>query len=462
MTRFRRCHYAIVATAIATPAAAFALGLFCRSTHSGGRLVAGSAAVGSQHDEAPAPRLIDLPYDVRPVAALFDGPPLPGQSDDEPPAQLESSPAQWPSFDGQPIKRFPAIDELQGDENLPLDEAFPKIDSGDERRPAIAVESDRLPAVSDEDAAIPTFKLTPSQRFPPAASSLEQARFDPAFDRAMGAVSQQADQRIAAGFRLATKGALYSARSEMIQALRLIAQALDAQSRTREHSQRLAEGLRTLKEAADFAPRGARLEGDLDLAAVVATHRTRVLDDRLDGLTALAARQAYYTHAQEQLAEAVRLAPSASNALYGLGRIHQALADDDPESADLNQPAAMVCHQAALLVEPRNYLAANELGVLLARAGQLEDSRRLFLLSLRSHRQRATWKNLAAVEAMRGDHDLARRAEHEAQLLAGVSPTSSTSRGVQWVDPSEFIRQNEAAPASGKPVGSAPRVPKLR
>src|SRR5438067_1671050 len=52
---------------------------------------------------------------------------------------------------------------------------------------------------------------------------------------------------------LAQRGMLYSARTELTQALQLVAQALDVQQATGSHAAALAAGLTALDEARDFA-----------------------------------------------------------------------------------------------------------------------------------------------------------------------------------------------------------------
>lgn len=111
-------------------------------------------------------------------------------------------------------------------------------------------------------------------------------------DNSLVNVSVQADALARHAFGLAERGALYSARSEFIQTLRVVAQGLDTTRGVNEHSRALASGLRALKAADDFMPRGARLEADLDLERLIATHRTPVLQSHdVSQLTPVAALQ---------------------------------------------------------------------------------------------------------------------------------------------------------------------------
>src|SRR5437660_8352406 len=112
----------------------------------------------------------------------------------------------------------------------------------------------------------------------------------------------------------------------------------------------------------------------------------------------------------------------------------------DADPLALHAPQAIVFHQAALAIDGGNWLAANELGVLFARYGQLAQSRQLLLHSVSVHPHIEGWQNLAAIHRQLGETDLAQRAENERQLLAQKLPdgSSASSDLVKWVDPKTF------------------------
>ena len=135
----------------------------------------------------------------------------------------------------------------------------------------------------------------------------------------------QTDQQVRHGFELANRGAYYAARAEFIAGLRLLAQALDAERHTTNHSRALSAGLTALKEAGDFLPSGGKLEADLDLPTIVASHRTPVLKNTaMENLVPLVALKSYFTFAQEQLSAAAGHEVAGSMALYALGKLHAA------------------------------------------------------------------------------------------------------------------------------------------
>ena len=189
--------------------------------------------------------------------------------------------------------------------------------------------------------------------------------------------------------------------------------------------------MRAFQEANDFAPRGSRLESDLDLAQVVSGHGTPVLkNENVDHLAPIAAQQWYLEYAQQQLAFAGGHLPAASQALYVLARIYTVLDKTQLETQMLCLPQAVALHQAALAVDPRNGRAANELGVLLVRFGQWEDARQVFLHSISVLPAPETWHNLSVVQARMGELELraARRSSRRPPSRLNTANRRQTSR----------------------------------
>jgi len=259
--------------------------------------------------------------------------------------------------------------------------------------------------------------------------------------------ARESDALTRRGFELAGRGACFSARAELIAAMRLLAQALDEESQTRDHETALAAGLTALDEAQDFLTGGSRLDKDLDLPAIIGGHRTPVLKNVLasNRLTPRVALQTYLTYAQEQLAEAVGEELAGSMALHGLGKLHASLAGRETETVPAARPKAMVFYQGALLVCRRNYLAANDLGVLLARGGRYEDARPMLEHSVSIRTHSAGWRNLLVVYRQLGRMDLAQQAHRQwtaavqaEAVQAGRRPPAASM--VQWVDPGTFAQ----------------------
>ncbi|HEV3137335.1 MAG TPA: hypothetical protein VGZ26_05510, partial [Pirellulales bacterium] len=274
-----------------------------------------------------------------------------------------------------------------------------------------------------------------------------------------------ADQRVRQGFQLAEQGAVYLARAEFIAALKLIAQANDARQGTRWHSKAVTAGFLALKESTDFVSQNAGIE-DADVAKIVSGHKTPILK-RLDisEMTPMVAAERYHTYAQEQLSGAAAQQVIGSMALYGLGKA--AIAAAGNKSPDLEHTGqAKALYRAALMAEGKNYLAANELGVLLSENGQPQLARELLTRSISLSPQAATWQNLAVVHARLGERELAENARQQAIALRR-SGRGVGGPAVQWVDPETFARMTRstgdlappAAPAKMMESASAESTP---
>ena len=290
------------------------------------------------------------------------------------------------------------------------------------------------------DAGLPT-RVQPdiTDGLPLSASVRQSARAK------LRIVTQQANRHIRYAFDLGRKGAIYSARAEFVKALRIVAHSLDEAYATNDRGQSLTDGLKALEEAEDFMLRDAALSTSLDVAAIVSGHETKIIKESdASRIGPFRAIQAYYEYAKERLAYAGGKEPAASIAIYGLARTESRIAGDE---SVLGGPKAIALHQAAVLVDPNNYLAANQLGVLFAKYGQLERAKLAFTRSLEIKSHHRTWQNLSVVSARLGDENMAARASHNArQGLSVDRPAQVADTRVQWVDAATFQARSGADP----------------
>ena len=252
------------------------------------------------------------------------------------------------------------------------------------------------------------------------------------------AVGKRVEDRIDAGFKLANKGALYGARAEFRKALLAVAEALDAQYRVTSHTLALHEAMQAMKEAGDFTKDEVGSMGPVE--RIVASHQTPVLKQgHVDGMPALIATQWYYTFAQQRMVAGSGGAAEASHAMYALGKLHMALAELENEN-EQNAPQAMTFLQTALTVDASNFSAANELGVMLARFGQLPEARDVLQHSARIRPTPETWKNLEVVHHRLGEFEMEQRARTEWQRAGapGRPVATGVAGNVQWVAPQAF------------------------
>jgi tetratricopeptide (TPR) repeat protein len=271
---------------------------------------------------------------------------------------------------------------------------------------------------------------------------------------AMEKIAAQSDQQIRHGFELASRGAYFAARAEFTAALRLIAQGLDNEQNTNAHSRALSAALTAMQESQDFVPTRGKLEGDIDLPPIIASHSTPVLKDAAPKqLQAMRAVKQYLTFAQAQLALAAGQEVSGSMALAALGKMHAALAGRPNPEIVLPEAKSVTFLQAAILVCPRNYIAANELGVLLAHNGDYAGARRILEHSVLACRSFENLSNLSVVYRQIGELRLSALAAEKAQVARACETTrqkgASLSAGgsVTWVDPSALADNRYMAPA---------------
>lgn len=272
-------------------------------------------------------------------------------------------------------------------------------------------------------------------QIPPTQSIAQppNAALAPVLDRA----AQIADR----GSSMAQRGMLFAARAEFIKSLQLVAQALDIQTRSDAHAAALESALAALEEVRDFASHTGR-PGTGKISEIASTHRTPLVKSLTvkEVLSPVVAQQMYLGFAQAQLVTAAGGQVVSSKTLYRLGRVESLLATHDGDSQALHAPQAMVFFQSALATDGGNYLAANELAVLLTRYGQLAEARQLLLHSITVHPHVEAWHNLAAVHHRLGETDLAQRAQGERDLLAkqNAARDQSLASKVRWVDPQTF------------------------
>lgn len=300
-------------------------------------------------------------------------------------------------------------------------------------------------------------------------------------------IAPQAQAHIDYALNLAERGAVQSAQTEFIVALDLVADALDADTKNtaRAHARAAQAGLTAIKETTDFVPADTRHNVVINLAQLASTHHTPVLKNvNVTNMTRAEALQRYHCFATQQLAFAGGKSAIASTALYGLGRAESVTTAGASNRNPLGAPNAMALYQAALMVDPQNYMASNELGVLMARFGDLRGAADQFEHSLSIKPQEEAWHNLAVVYGRMGQTEKARQAELEREtLLAGPrtnggTPKSATDLGARpnllWVDVDTFastttpygldgpaVNANKPAPIAQRPSLSKRVIAKL-
>lgn len=357
------------------------------------------------------PRPLVMPQRVSPISTALTGREVPaGFPEDE-------------SDDIGPIRQEEASIYGRADESLPSH--YPST----ERIAPLDAEA-REPAPEPIELAKPKAATNPPRR----PSSSDGAALLP--------VLQQAAQLNRRAESLAGRGAYYLARNMTIQSLRSMAEALDLQAGSGEHTAALASALAALREAEDFQSRSNE-DTTVNVPLVVAGHRTPILRQaNVEQISAISAQQQYLTFAQRQLVIAAGGQPVASHGLCILGKLQLRLQGSEPRQSDLAR--AMVYQQAALAVDRRNFPAANELGSILATFGQLQEARRVLQHSVGTAANPDGWHRLASVHEKLGEAELAAHALKQEEILTGGAKGPRPK--IEWVEPEVF--------AGNAPAGS--------
>ncbi len=306
---------------------------------------------------------------------------------------------------------------------------------------------------TDEPTGDSSF-LTASPSGPSVRTSLEM-------------IAPQAQAHIDYALNLAERGAVQSAQAEFIMALDLIADAVDADTNNaaRAHARAVQAGLTAIEEAKDFVPADTPHNVVINLAQLATTHQTPVLKNiDVTRMARAEALQRYHAYATQQLAFAGGRSAIASSALYGLGRAQCVTTAGAVTRNPLGAPNAMALYQAALLVDPHNYMASNELGVLMARYGDLDSAASQLTHSVSIKPQAETWHNLATVYRRMGQLERADQADREREkLLAaprGIGEPAKDSTDLaarpimRWVDVDTFAATTTPYGLDGPPANS--------
>jgi hypothetical protein len=171
-----------------------------------------------------------------------------------------------------------------------------------------------------------------------------------------------------------------------------------------------------------------------DTARIASRHRSSAAMSLPPESSSGQAIRHYYGFVQEQLTATFAEVPAASEPLWALGKAYVEFSRE-PDSLIVNgQGKALVFQGAAVAVDPTNWRAANELGVLLGKAGHWEDAAIALQKSLAVHPTPGGWHNLAVVCEHLGQKDQAEDARRRSVAL-GYRADQNYKPAVEWVSP---------------------------
>lgn len=227
----------------------------------------------------------------------------------------------------------------------------------------------------------------------------------------------EADTHAAWGTDLACRGAWFAARSELLSAVKIAADAQDARERTTAYTQALTGALKAMEGRGT----AARPKAAIDSAG-----------------------------AAEDLARAAANWPSAAKVYRTLGRVHELMARQRRSDISLWEARALAFYRAQFRLVPSGD-AANDLGVMLARCRCLEEAKDVLEHAVTIERKPVFCRNLATVYQQLGVRASPERAR-EISLLSGAVAENPVGDLIEWVSPAAMSRFADQAPAAGPSV----------
>lgn len=264
--------------------------------------------------------------------------------------------------------------------------------------------------------------------------------------------------------RLLRRGAVHSARAEVVSGLRRLFRTMDAYRGEFFSEPSFDLFLTAFREETDFhAHRSIR-----SIETLVDTHSTPALKRRpLANVSPEIASQHYRVFARDQLLVAADGHPWVADLLYAYGKTLEKEAESDLDASLRLRAQAVICYQAAVKIKPSQSDASNQLGYALIHLDRLQEAYEALHVSIQSNPSSKAWSNLAEVFRRYGESD---KAEYAVRQALTLQPTTSQSFSeenpeITPLDPSTFAKyspiQNLGAPvatASSAPSGSKPAV----
>ena len=266
-------------------------------------------------------------------------------------------------------------------------------------------------------------------------------------------VEAKVREQVRYGQSLARRRAFFAAREELIRSLLLIASSHHTEAGTDAYPASLAQALVAMDETSDLM----NFPGDTNstqFQQTLRSHQTQLIAPQdIQTVTPMHAIGIYSSFAQAKIEQAIGMSAAGSEALHALGKLESMTTETNMSQARINQTKTLVFYRAAININPSNTTCANDLGVLLYKIGQLQESEYALKASLKSAPTQLTWNNLALVhnqlaataiseEERNRQRGLAASAAQQAQQFANAVPNDQHS-DADWATTSEF--QNNAA-----------------
>ncbi|MEY4565761.1 MAG: hypothetical protein RLY14_731 [Planctomycetota bacterium] len=203
------------------------------------------------------------------------------------------------------------------------------------------------------------------------------------------------------------RGAIYSARQTCWQALEELCRVLDLHRPEGKRVEALRRAMVAMREEEDFYRYSSLQNSRPDLISNLSwSHETPVIREWLkqqatsatsqdaQQISPLIAAQHYRSYAREQLIAACDHHPWAADLLYALGKTLEKQAWEDSSRSALIQQHAEIIYQAALETNPKQFLAATQLGYVLLQLDRPQEARDILVYSVNGLPTTAGYQNL--------------------------------------------------------------------
>ncbi|XZE43361.1 tetratricopeptide repeat protein [Pirellulaceae bacterium SH467] len=277
----------------------------------------------------------------------------------------------------------------------------------------------------------------------PPPQALERPAGWSALEGELRAALEQCDQ-------LLRRGAVHSARDEIVLGLRKLMRTMDAIRGAYVSEPALDRALQALKEELDFLS----VSHGVTVESIVATHSTEVLKNRpLHGVSPAVASQHYRSFSRHQFLIGADEHPWAADLLYALGKTLEKEAETNTVATLSLRSQAVVCYQAAIQLHSNHPEASNQLGYSLLLLDRVDEALVALNRAVQLNPNSSSWANLAEAYRISGALEqsslaVAKASEWQRAERPGYSRSNPE---VIEISPEEFARFSPAQNSYSSP-----------
>ncbi|AMV34603.1 Tetratricopeptide repeat protein [Pirellula sp. SH-Sr6A] len=270
-------------------------------------------------------------------------------------------------------------------ELFPYTNAAPTGAATPVRENAIPSSREQLAQRVSENLLQPDYSRSVRRNSGPPPRALERPAGWSALEGELRSALEQCDQ-------LLRRGAVHSARDEVVLGLRKLMRTMDAIRGAYVSEPALDKALQAMREELDFLS----VSHGVTVESIVATHSTDVLKNRsLQGVSPAVASQHYRSFARYQFLLGADEHPWAADLLYALGKTLEKEAEANSAASLSLRSQAVICYQAAIHVQSNHPEASNQLGYSLLLLDRVDEALVALNRAVQLNPSSSSWANLA-------------------------------------------------------------------